>query len=142
VSGRRSVRTAQIYCLPHLSSLDSLISLLTAQASKQCLAGSSRSTVPEFIFFYTWNQTEQIYQCDETNVMSFSFNLLRIKGLYIFRALLAHPPETPHKWNLVYCVLVMSVGCGTAAVYLQPFVRLLRMSKGKGKGHFSGFIRH
>jgi hypothetical protein len=51
------------------------------------------------------------YQYSETNVMHFLFNLLRIKGLYMFRALLAHPQEALHKPNLVYCVRVMSVGC-------------------------------
>jgi hypothetical protein len=43
--------------------------------------------------------------------MHFLFNLLRINGLYIFRALLAHPQEVLHKQHLVYCVRVMSVGC-------------------------------
>jgi hypothetical protein len=43
--------------------------------------------------------------------MHFLFNLLRIKGLYIFQALLAHPQEALHKRHLVYCVRVMSVGC-------------------------------
>jgi hypothetical protein len=37
----------------------------------------------------------------------------RIKSLYMFRALLAHPQEAIHKQHLVYCVRVMSVG-GTA----------------------------
>jgi hypothetical protein len=55
---------------------------------------------------------------NETNVMHFSFNLLRIKGLYMFRALLAEPQEVLHKRHLVYCVSIMSVGCGT--VSLQP----------------------
>jgi hypothetical protein len=32
-------------------------------------------------------------QFNETSVMHFYFNLLRIKGLYIFRALLGHPQE-------------------------------------------------
>jgi trans-aconitate methyltransferase len=53
-------------------------------------------------------------QCDETNVMHFSFNSSRIKGLYMFRALLAHPQEALHIWHLVYFVH-MSVGCGTVA---------------------------
>jgi hypothetical protein len=44
-------------------------------------------------------------------VMHFSFNLLRITGLYMFRALLAYPQEALHKRHLVYCVRVMSVGC-------------------------------
>jgi hypothetical protein len=43
--------------------------------------------------------------------MHFLFNLLRIKGLYILQALLALPQEAPHKRHLVYCVLVMSLGC-------------------------------
>jgi hypothetical protein len=34
-----------------------------------------------------------VHQYSETNVMRFLFNLLRIKGLYMFRALLAHPQE-------------------------------------------------
>src|SRR5215510_6320883 len=52
--------------------------------------------------------------------MHFLFNLLRTKGLYMFRALLAHPQEALHKRHLVYCVCIMSVGCGTVAVLLQP----------------------
>jgi hypothetical protein len=47
--------------------------------------------------------------------MHFSFNLLRIKGLYMFRALLVHPQEILYKRHLVYCVRIMSVGCGTIA---------------------------
>jgi hypothetical protein len=34
----------------------------------------------------------------------------------MFRALLAHSQEVLHKWHLVYCVRVMSVGCGTVSV--------------------------
>jgi hypothetical protein len=34
------------------------------------------------------------YQYSDTNVMHFLFSLLRIKGLYTFRALLAHPQES------------------------------------------------
>jgi hypothetical protein len=43
--------------------------------------------------------------------MYFLLNLLRIKGLYMFRALFSHPQEALHKRNLIYCVRVMSVGC-------------------------------
>jgi hypothetical protein len=50
-----------------------------------------------------------VYQYSETNVMHFLFSLLRIKGLYMFPALLAHPQEVLHKRHLVYCVHVMSV---------------------------------
>jgi hypothetical protein len=32
-----------------------------------------------------------VYQYSETNVMNFLFNLLRIKSLYMFQVLLAHP---------------------------------------------------
>jgi hypothetical protein len=45
------------------------------------------------------------YQYRETNVMQFSFNLLRSMGLYMFRALLAHPQKALHKQHMVYCVL-------------------------------------
>jgi hypothetical protein len=45
----------------------------------------------------------------ETNVMHFLFNLLRIKGLYMFRASLAHSQEAFHKHHLVYCVRVRSL---------------------------------
>jgi hypothetical protein len=34
-----------------------------------------------------------VFQYNETNVMNISLNLLRIKGLYMFRALLAHLQE-------------------------------------------------
>jgi hypothetical protein len=40
--------------------------------------------------------------------MHFLFDLLRIKGLYMFRAILAHTQEVLHKRYLVYCVRVMS----------------------------------
>jgi hypothetical protein len=59
-------------------------------------------------------------QSNETRVMNFSFSLLRIKGLYMFRALLAHPQEVLHKRHLLYCVCV-SVGCATTAVKLQSW---------------------
>jgi hypothetical protein len=59
-------------------------------------------------------------QYSETNVMHFLFSLLRIKGLYMFRALLAHPQEVVHKLHLVHCCAVYQVDL----VYC-----LLRMSK-------------
>jgi hypothetical protein len=52
-----------------------------------------------------------VYQYSETNVMQLLFSLLRIKGLYMFRALLAHPQKALNKRHLIYCVHVMSVGC-------------------------------
>jgi hypothetical protein len=51
-------------------------------------------------------KNEEKSQYSETNVMHFLFNLLRIKGLYMFPALLAHPQEGLHKRHLVYCVRV------------------------------------
>jgi hypothetical protein len=36
--------------------------------------------------------------------------VLRIKGLYMFQALIIHPQEALHKLHLVYCMPVMSVG--------------------------------
>jgi hypothetical protein len=62
-----------------------------------------------------------VYQYNETNMMHFSFNLLRIKGLYMFRALLAHPQEGLHKRHLVYCMHTKSVGCGMVAVKLTLY---------------------
>jgi hypothetical protein len=57
----------------------------------------------------TRHNTYPSYQYNETNVMHFSFNLLRITGLYMFGTLLAHPQEVLHKPHLVYCVGIMSV---------------------------------
>jgi hypothetical protein len=60
----------------------------------------------------------------ETNVMHFLFSLLRIKCLYMFRALLVHPQEALHKQHLIYSVRVMSVGCNldwrSTAILVQP----------------------
>jgi hypothetical protein len=55
--------------------------------------------------------TFRILQHSETNVTHILINLLRIKGLYMFRTLLAHLQEALHKRNLVYYVRVISVGC-------------------------------
>jgi hypothetical protein len=52
-----------------------------------------------------------VYQYSETNVLHFLFSLLRIKGLYMLRALLNHPHDSLHKRHFVFCVHVMSVGC-------------------------------
>jgi hypothetical protein len=61
---------------------------------------------------------------NETNVMHFSFSLLRIKGLYMFRSLLADPQEALNKQHLVYCVRIMSVGCATVAVTALGMLRV------------------
>jgi hypothetical protein len=47
-----------------------------------------------------------ITQYSKTNAMHFLFSLLRIKGLYVFRALPAHPQESLHKRHLLYGVRV------------------------------------
>jgi hypothetical protein len=75
-----------------------------------------------FIFLYQLKQKNKYkHQYIETNVMHFSFSLLRIKGLYMFRELLAILQEVLHKRNLVYCVCVMSVGCTSSTpILVQP----------------------
>jgi hypothetical protein len=55
--------------------------------------------------------------------MHFSFNLLRIKGLYIFRALRADPQEALHKRHLVYCVRIMSVKLQPCHSHLTLYAR-------------------
>jgi hypothetical protein len=64
------------------------------------------------------------HQCSETNVVHFLFNLLRIKGLCMFLALLAHPQDALHKRHLVYCVRVMSVGCTRIYYYYYYYYYL------------------
>jgi hypothetical protein len=59
-----------------------------------------------------------VYQDNENYMMHFSFSLLRIKGLCMFRELHAHHQEALHKRHLVYCVCVMSVGCTRIEVEL------------------------
>jgi hypothetical protein len=53
-------------------------------------------------------------QYSETNVMRF---LLRIKGLYMFRALLAHPQEALHKRHLVLRAYNVSWLCHDCTQY-------------------------
>jgi hypothetical protein len=43
-----------------------------------------------------------LYQHSETNGIHFLFNLLRIKDLYMFRALLTHPQEVLQRRDFVY----------------------------------------
>jgi hypothetical protein len=75
--------------------------LISVQEQRMCLAKIRN----------TGNVKLVSVSVSETNVMHFLLSLLRIKGLYMFRALLAHPQEALHKRHLVYCVRVMSVGC-------------------------------
>jgi hypothetical protein len=53
-------------------------------------------------------------QYSKTNVMHFLFTSLGIKGLYMFRALLAYPQEALHK-------SVMSAGCTRVELPLQSW---------------------
>jgi hypothetical protein len=62
--------------------------------------------------------TYVIYQYSETNVTHFLLSLSRIKGLYIFPALLAHPQEVLHKRHLVYCMCCQFI---TVYVYSDMF---------------------
>jgi hypothetical protein len=56
------------------------------------------------------------HQYSKTNMLHILFSFLRIKGLYMFRALLSHLQEVLHKRHLVYCLRVMSVGCTRVGV--------------------------
>jgi hypothetical protein len=94
--------------------------------------------------FYRKYKEHLCEQYKEANVMHFSFNLLRIMGLYMFRALLAPPQEALHKRHLVYCVRIMSVGCATATYKLLKFVvgpsgQAVRSSD---KRQYSGCLTH
>jgi hypothetical protein len=82
-----------------------------------CVAKEMQGT--ESSFNITFNFVH--YQYSETNVMQFLFSLLRIKGLYMIRALLAHPQAALNKRHLVYCVHVMSVSCTRIGVPLQSW---------------------
>jgi hypothetical protein len=67
-------------------------------------------------------------QYSETNMMHFLFNLLRIKGLYMFRALLAHPQEALHKHVCYVSWLHHPVAANwhnTHAIYQVPLVKRL-----------------
>jgi hypothetical protein len=59
--------------------------------------------------------------------MPFLFSLLRIKGLYVFRALVTHPQEVLHKESLVCGVRVISVGCTRNEVELVQPTDITRM---------------
>jgi hypothetical protein len=89
----------------------SRLRLLDSWKWKSC---SSRNVFKELTnnLMFCWSCIRvHIYRYSETNVMHFLLNFLRIKGLYTFRALLAHLQQALHKRHLVYCVRVMSVGC-------------------------------
>jgi hypothetical protein len=62
--------------------------------------------------------SNSLHQYSKTSVMHFLFSSLRIRGLCMFRALLAHLQEAIHKRHLVYCWRVMLVGCTRTEVEL------------------------
>jgi hypothetical protein len=57
----------------------------------------------------TRSKFKKMSQYNETKAMHFSFNLLRFKSLYMFRALLAHRQKVLHKRHLVYCMRIMTL---------------------------------
>jgi hypothetical protein len=67
--------------------------------------GDQYLSLTDLMFSFPWIA---VYQFKENNLMPFSFNLLRIKGPYMFQALLAHPQEALNKRNFLCCVLIMS----------------------------------
>jgi hypothetical protein len=68
---------------------------------------------------HTWNlcqctlKTDTKCQYSETNVMHIVLNWLRIKGLYTFRALLAHPQEVLNTTWYTACVLCQLAAPGS-----------------------------
>jgi hypothetical protein len=52
-----------------------------------------------------------VNQYGKTNVSHFFFQFVKNQGLYMCRALLAHPQDSLHKRQLVFRMRVMSVGC-------------------------------
>jgi hypothetical protein len=86
------ISTVYQYCI----SVQCISTVYQYSVSVQCI-----STVYKYCISVQWNQRDAL----------FVFNLLRIKGHYVFRALLAHPQEALNKRHLVYCVCVVSVGC-------------------------------
>jgi hypothetical protein len=82
----------------------------TAEPSLPTTTSISLTQLQHHYLMFCWSCIV-VYQYSKTNVMHFSFNLLRIKSLYVFRALFAHFQEALHKRHLVYCVRVMSIGC-------------------------------
>jgi hypothetical protein len=77
----------------------------------------------KFIFFCFADRASQYIGIMKQTWCIFHLILLRITGLYMFLAFLAHPQEAPHKRHLVRCVRVMSIGCYTVARKMPCAVR-------------------
>jgi hypothetical protein len=106
------------YWLGHLTLLAQSISDCTSSWTLNWTYMLPRCTEPwtsntDSYLIFCWSSII-VYQYNETDVMHFSFSLLRIKGLYVIQALLAHPQKARHKHHLVYSICV-SVGCGMDA---------------------------
>jgi hypothetical protein len=71
------------------------------------ISGLRVLSLDEFIPHVMWLVEHGVDRYSETNVMHFFFSLLTIKGLSMFRALLAHPQEALHKRHIrhIACVL-------------------------------------
>jgi hypothetical protein len=75
-------------------------------------------------------QQNKSYQYSETNVMHILFSVLRIKGLYMFRALLAHPQEAVHKRHQDFTPILVQPTDITRTQYTRTKCRLWSASWG------------
>jgi hypothetical protein len=82
--------------------------LLSHSVSQEHSTASVHFCVLNSYFSHTQSVTfcSTEFHYSETNMTHFIFSLLRIKGLYMFRALLTHPQEVLHSgsWNTL-CML-------------------------------------
>jgi hypothetical protein len=78
-------------------------SLILGSVWWQFLSDVSMKKLPGFLLFCL--PCIIVYQYSETNAIHDLFSLLRIKDLYMLRALLAYPQEALNKRQLVYCAL-------------------------------------
>jgi hypothetical protein len=76
----------------------------------------NNSKSPSYVFCWPCSI---VYQYSETNVMHFLFSLLWIKGLCMFRALLAHPQVALHKRHLVW-IKITNECTSTCVVFYYP----------------------
>jgi hypothetical protein len=58
----------------------------------------------------------------------------------MFRALLAHPQEVLNTRHMVYCVRVMTVGCGTIAVHYRCGTLCIRKALRPDRSILSTFL--
>jgi hypothetical protein len=103
-------------CIHVMSVGCSTVAALNVQGSERTVFLTNPQTGEMFVWGCKFGKTNWLCQYSETDVMHFSLILLRIKGLYMFRALLAHPQQVLHNstWYIA-CVL-----CRLAAVCVAP----------------------